>query len=129
MGFARALNGVPLCGPRRREGATLHVDEEVPLWPIDHKVKRFHCRRGALLAAGEAFVIGGEAFLIVGEAPGGHVRFTLIKAARVARFLSAYPQTIAPLGRHADYVDLRYANGFAVRVPELASTTPKRPGA
>ena len=50
-------------------------------------------------------------------------------AARVARFLSAYPQTIAPLGRHADYVDLRYANGFAVRVPELASTTPKRPGA
>ena len=50
-------------------------------------------------------------------------------AARVARFLSAYPQTIAPLGRRADYVDLRYANGFAVRVPELAYNAPKRPGA
>ncbi len=41
-------------------------------------------------------------------------------AARVARFLSAYPQTIAPLGRRADSVDLRYSNGFAVRVPGLA---------
>ena len=41
-------------------------------------------------------------------------------AARLTRFLSAYPQTIAPLGRRADYVDLRYTNGFAVRVPELA---------
>ena len=50
-------------------------------------------------------------------------------AARMSRFLSAYPQTIAPLGRRADYVDLRYANGFAVRVPELAPTVPARPGA
>lgn len=43
-------------------------------------------------------------------------------SARLARFLAAYPQTIAPLGRSADYVDLRYANGFAVRVPGLAKT-------
>ena len=43
-------------------------------------------------------------------------------AARIARFLTAYAQTLAPLGlgRRADYVDLRYANGFAVRVPGLA---------
>lgn len=41
-------------------------------------------------------------------------------SARLARFLAAYPQTIAPLGRNADYVDLRYANGFAVRVPDMA---------
>ena len=41
-------------------------------------------------------------------------------AARLTRFLSAYAQTIAPLGGRADHVDLRYANGFAVRVPELA---------
>ncbi|HTE13444.1 MAG TPA: cell division protein FtsQ/DivIB [Burkholderiales bacterium] len=40
--------------------------------------------------------------------------------ARLARFLAAYPHTIAPLGRNADYVDLRYANGFAVRVPDMA---------
>jgi len=39
--------------------------------------------------------------------------------ARLARFLAAYPQTIAPMGRHAEYVDLRYANGFAVRVREF----------
>lgn len=48
-------------------------------------------------------------------------------AARVARFLSAYSNTIAPLGRRADSVDLRYANGFAVRVPGLAQS--KIPGA
>ena len=47
--------------------------------------------------------------------------------ARVARFLATYAQTIEPLGRRADYVDLRYANGFAVRVPGLASTTPATP--
>lgn len=53
--------------------------------------------------------------------------------ARLARFLAAYPQTIAPLGRNADYVDLRYANGFAVRVPELskgkAGATEQKPAA
>lgn len=47
--------------------------------------------------------------------------------ARIARFLAAYPQTLVPLGRRADYVDLRYPNGFAVRVPGLASTTPATP--
>lgn len=45
-------------------------------------------------------------------------------AARVERFLAAYPQTIAPLGHHADYVDLRYANGFAVRVRDLDKAKP-----
>jgi cell division protein FtsQ len=39
--------------------------------------------------------------------------------ARLARFLAAYPHTIAPLGRNAEYVDLRYANGFAVRVRDM----------
>ena len=35
---------------------------------------------------------------------------------RLERFVAAYEQTVAQLpGRH-DYVDLRYANGFAVRV-------------
>jgi cell division protein FtsQ len=47
--------------------------------------------------------------------------------ARVARFLAVYAQTIAPLGRRADAVDLRYSNGFAVRVPGLAQM--KEPGA
>jgi len=44
---------------------------------------------------------------------------------RLARFLSAYPRTLVPLARRIDYVDLRYANGFAARVPELANTTAK----
>lgn len=48
-------------------------------------------------------------------------------AARLARFLTAYQHTIAPLGRRADYVDLRYANGFAVRVPELAQAKVPQP--
>jgi cell division protein FtsQ len=38
---------------------------------------------------------------------------------RLARFLSAYQRTLVPLARRIDYVDLRYANGFAARVPEL----------
>ncbi len=38
---------------------------------------------------------------------------------RLARFLAAYERTFALLGRRLDYVDLRYANGFAVRIPEL----------
>ncbi len=48
-------------------------------------------------------------------------------APRITRFLAAYAQTIAPLGRRADAVDLRYSNGFAVRVPGLAQM--KEPGA
>lgn len=48
-------------------------------------------------------------------------------SARLARFLAAYPQTIAPLGHHADYVDLRYANGFAVRVRDLEKAKTNAP--
>lgn len=43
---------------------------------------------------------------------------------RLARFLAAYPRTLAPLNRRIDYVDLRYGNGFAARIPELAAATP-----
>lgn len=39
--------------------------------------------------------------------------------ARLARFVAVYERTLARLGRRLDYVDLRYANGFAVRIPEL----------
>ena len=39
--------------------------------------------------------------------------------ARLARFIAAYGRTVGKLARHIDYVDLRYANGFAVRIPEL----------
>lgn len=52
--------------------------------------------------------------------------------ARLNRFVAAYPQAIAPLKRRIDYVDLRYANGFAVRVPgmaEVKDASAVRPGA
>jgi cell division protein FtsQ len=40
--------------------------------------------------------------------------------ARLARFVAMHERTIAPLGRRVDTVDLRYANGFAVRLTEAA---------
>ncbi|MBM3356222.1 MAG: FtsQ-type POTRA domain-containing protein [Betaproteobacteria bacterium] len=39
--------------------------------------------------------------------------------ARLARFVAVYERTLARLERRLEYVDLRYANGFAVRIPEL----------
>lgn len=38
---------------------------------------------------------------------------------RLSRFAAAYPQTLGTLKRRLDYVDLRYRNGFALRVPEI----------
>jgi cell division protein FtsQ len=39
---------------------------------------------------------------------------------RLDRFVQNYAQAATLLGRRIEHVDLRYANGFAVRVPELA---------
>lgn len=38
---------------------------------------------------------------------------------RLERFVGAYPRTVGRLQRRIDHVDLRYPNGFAVRIPEL----------
>lgn len=35
---------------------------------------------------------------------------------RLARFVAAYPQTLAKMPQRHEYVDLRYPNGFALRV-------------
>jgi cell division protein FtsQ len=40
-------------------------------------------------------------------------------AARLGRFVDAYPKTLARLDRRLDTVDLRYPNGFALRAPGL----------
>jgi cell division protein FtsQ len=40
--------------------------------------------------------------------------------ARLDRFVAVYARTIGPLQRRLAYVDLRYPNGFAVGIPELA---------
>jgi cell division protein FtsQ len=39
--------------------------------------------------------------------------------ARLARFVAAYPQTLGRIALRHEYVDLRYPNGFALRVPEF----------
>jgi cell division protein FtsQ len=44
--------------------------------------------------------------------------------ARLARFVDAYPRTLAGLGTAVQYVDLRYPNGFAVRIPAAANKPP-----
>ena len=38
---------------------------------------------------------------------------------RLERFVGAYARTIGALQRRINYVDLRYSNGFAVRIQEL----------
>lgn len=38
---------------------------------------------------------------------------------RLARFVAAYPETLGRMARSHEYVDLRYPNGFSLRVPEL----------
>ena len=38
---------------------------------------------------------------------------------RFNRFIAVYDRTVNRLQRKLDYVDLRYPNGFAVRIPEL----------
>ncbi len=38
---------------------------------------------------------------------------------RLARYVDAHERTLGTLKRRIEYVDLRYANGFAVRIPEL----------
>jgi len=37
---------------------------------------------------------------------------------RLEKFVSTYPQTLGKMARNAEYVDLRYPNGFALRIPE-----------
>jgi cell division septal protein FtsQ len=41
--------------------------------------------------------------------------------------VDAYDRTVATLKRRIEYVDLRYANGFAVRIPELAGNHAQPP--
>lgn len=38
---------------------------------------------------------------------------------RLARFVAVHPQTLGRTNRRHEYVDLRYPNGFALRVPEM----------
>ena len=45
---------------------------------------------------------------------------------RLERFIAAFEHTIGRLQRKLDYVDLRYPNGFAVRIPELGPRDQQR---
>ncbi len=46
---------------------------------------------------------------------------------RLDRFVAAYERTLGRLQRRITYVDLRYPNGFAVGIPELAREQPEKP--
>lgn len=48
--------------------------------------------------------------------------------ARLSRFVAAYGRTLRQLEQRIDHVDLRYANGFAVRFPELRFERPAPQG-
>jgi len=45
---------------------------------------------------------------------------------RLRKFVEAYPRTLAVLNRPFDYVDLRYPNGFAVRLPGYVAKVQKK---
>jgi len=47
--------------------------------------------------------------------------------ARLDRFIAVYPRTVGRLQRRLTYVDLRYPNGFAVGIPELAHEQADKP--
>ncbi|MGB7543182.1 MAG: cell division protein FtsQ/DivIB [Burkholderiales bacterium] len=47
-------------------------------------------------------------------------------ADRLARFVSVYTQTLGKLARRLDYVDLRYPNGFALRLPEMLNSESRK---
>lgn len=42
-----------------------------------------------------------------------------VAEARLRKFVDVYPDTLGRMERKHEYVDLRYPNGFALRVPEL----------
>jgi len=46
---------------------------------------------------------------------------------RLAKFVSVYPQTPGKSGSRLDYVDLRYPNGFSLRVPEVQKSETQKP--
>jgi cell division protein FtsQ len=46
---------------------------------------------------------------------------------RLARFASAFPQTLAKARQRLEYVDLRYPNGFALRVTETPGAELPKP--
>jgi cell division protein FtsQ len=50
--------------------------------------------------------------------------------ARLSRFVAFYAQSLGHPNRRLDYVDLRYPNGFALRVPEImhSNAQPKSTG-
>ena len=48
---------------------------------------------------------------------------------RLARFVDAYPGTLARVSGRHEYVDLRYPNGFALRLPEAQRSVPADRGA
>lgn len=47
---------------------------------------------------------------------------------RLGRYVSAYGRSLVQLNQQLTYVDLRYPNGFAVRMPEAVQQGSRKPG-
>lgn len=45
---------------------------------------------------------------------------------RLAKFVAAYPQTLGKMRHGPEYVDLRYPNGFALRIPDYLRSESRR---
>jgi cell division protein FtsQ len=65
---------------------------------------------------------------------GAHLAIELgrsVPGERLSRFILYYPRTVGALNRggtRVEYVDLRYRNGFAVRVPGFTEKPPRKAG-
>jgi cell division protein FtsQ len=99
-----------LSGPpgSERDVATRYARFAAALAPLGAKLERLVLTPRY---AWELKLEGGLVLMLGRDADGAQ--------ARLARFVEAYPVTLARLARRHLYVDLRYPNGFALRVPEL----------
>jgi cell division protein FtsQ len=107
-----------------------YTDEQLPqfLGPAgsEHEVARRYARFAAVLAplgsglervvltpgyAWQLRLASGLQVMLGRDADGAE--------ARLRQFVEVFPETLGRIARKHEYVDLRYPNGFALRVPEL----------
>lgn len=85
------------------------------------------------LANGLVVELGRETGVEAAPSQGGQAQTQgpapLPVAERLSRFAAVYPQTLGKLRRRLDYVDLRYPNGFALRVPEIMNSDSEKKAA
>jgi cell division protein FtsQ len=107
-----------------------HTEQALPVFigpaGSEHEVARRYARFAALASplgsALERVVLTQRYAWQLRLANGLHVmlgRDADAAESRLRRFVEVYPQTLGKMARKHEYVDLRYPNGFALRVPEF----------